>query len=134
MNRILLIALLIGITVTAFAQDNRRLTDEFFYGKWSDSTTYGITLTKEKKLFVTTTIKLDERSETMDLSKISWTYKIALDKNPIEMEITCEQCDEKGLPKKRLAQIEVINSTEIYFITLDQTGRVMDRLRFTKNP
>ena len=43
--------LLIGFCFTGFAQEGN-ITVDFFYGTWLDSTKTGLTLTREKQLFL----------------------------------------------------------------------------------
>jgi len=132
MRTILLTTLLVGSSLIVFAQNRRaeNVTIDFFYGTWTDSTKTGITLTREKEFLTPKREKMG--LEDVDYSKIRFSYKIFLDKSPIVIEISCEQCDDIPGPKLTRAQIEIVNSGQIYFTPLDQNGKTKKGVLLTK--
>jgi len=140
MRRILyLTTILLGQTLIGCAQTSEskkeKIKADFFYGNWTDSTKAGMTLTQEKRLFY---ISNDKNKTTKgleagpDLNEFIWTYNLLLDKEPIVIEIICEQCDGKTLLKKVRGQIKIINSRQIYFIGLNESEEPMDTTLLTK--
>ena len=124
MSTILLTTLLVGSSLIVFAQNKgaENVTNDFFYGTWTDSTKTGITLTREKEYLIYP--KREKMGlEDIDYSKIRFTYKIFLDKSPIAIEISCKQCDDIPGPKLGRGQIEIVNDRQIYFTPLDQKGK-----------
>ena len=133
MRILLLTALIFGFSLIGFAQtSNDDVTVDFFYGTWTDSTKTGMTLTREKDILMVPERKPKSGTEELDLSGVSWTYLLFLDKRPIVIEITCRQCDDKPLPKKVRGQIEIKNERQIYFSSLNQNGDVQETVLLTK--
>ena len=123
-----------GHILIGYAQTiKEKVTVDFFYGTWTDSTKAGITFTKEKQVLFLSNKGPERGLEELDLSGVKWNYNIFLDKTPIVIEITCRQCDENPIPKKLFAQIEIINDGQIFFITLNTNGEIKDKLRLTRN-
>jgi len=133
MTKIFLTTLLIGFGLVAFAQNNAddNVKVDFFYGTWTDSTKTGMTLTKEKQ-FLRYPKQNKLGLEDLDSSDVSWIYNLFLDYRPILIEITCTQCDDKPIHKKLRGQIEILNSRQIYFTTLNQNGEIKETVLMTK--
>jgi hypothetical protein len=64
---------------------------------------------------------------------VRWTYSLFLDRTPIVIEIECNQCENKPVPKKIIGHIEVVDDKQIYFTTVDSSGQEREKLILTKN-
>ena len=132
MKKIILTTLVLGQIIVGCAQTaDKKVTADFFYGTWTDSTKVGFVMTKEKGFSVVPEKKIEPGHEDLDLSGVSWTYELFLDKKPIVIEITCRQCDDKPIPKKLFGQISIINSRQIFFKFSGDKGEDT-KIRLTK--
>jgi hypothetical protein len=107
-----------------------KITTDFFYGTWliDSSASNTFTFTKERKAFSRTNSGGMEGHE----SETTFTYKLALDKKPATIEFNCKTNCPSIFPKKTVAQIEVINSKQVFLVVLDKTGKII-RTSLTKN-
>jgi hypothetical protein len=135
MKLILLTSLFFGPILIGFGQGatNKQLTPDFFYGTWTDSTKTGMTLKSDKEFLMVEKTPGSGFEDPKSIEGVRWTYNLFIDKTPIVIEILCNQCDNKPVPKKIIGHIEIINDQQIYFTTLDSNGLEREKLRLTKN-
>jgi hypothetical protein len=112
---------------------NKKLTPDFFYGTWTDSTKTGMTLKNDKEFLMMEKTPGSGFEDPKSIEGVRWTYNLFLNKTPIVIEILCNQCDNKPGPKKIIGYIEIIDDRQIYLTTIDSNGQEREKLRLTKN-
>lgn len=134
MKLILLTFLFLGPILFGFGQEktNKKLVPDFFYGTWTDSTRTGMTLRSDKELLMVEKTPGSGFEDPKSIEGVKWTYNLFLNERPIVIEILCNHCDNKPVPKKIIGHIEVIDNRHIYFTTLDDNGRESEKLILTK--
>jgi hypothetical protein len=135
MKMILVASLLFAPIIISYGQvpSNKDLMPDFLYGTWTDSTKTGMTLGKDKEFLVVETTPGSGFEDPRSIEGVTWTYNLFLNKTPIVIEILCNHCDNKPVPKKIIGHIEIINSHEIYITTIDSEGQEGKKIRLTKN-
>jgi hypothetical protein len=135
MKLILFTFLFFGPILIGFGQGtpNKKLTPDYFYGTWTDSTKTGMTLKADKELLVVEKTPGSGFEDPKSIDGVTWTYKLFIDRTPIVIEILCNHCDNKPVPKTITGHIEIINDQQIYFTTLDSNGLETEKLRLSKN-
>ncbi|MBS1507134.1 MAG: hypothetical protein JSS79_10860 [Bacteroidetes bacterium] len=113
------------------------LTADFFHGAWADSLKdknggQGIILgTKNDFYFIWDGNIIG--GDNFD-KNIKLTYKLNLDKSPIEVEIISIYADTDKIKKRGLGTIEVIDKRHIILKLLDENGQVLDSSTLTRAP
>src|SRR5687768_4586191 len=109
MKLILLTSMFFGPILIGFGQTTsiKKLTPDFFYGTWTDSTKTGITLKNDKELLMVEKASGSGFEDPKSIEGVRWTYNLFLNEIPIVIEILCTQCDNKPVPKKIIGHIEV---------------------------
>jgi len=133
------VLLAIGLLCLACSQpkekSNTKLSTNFFYGAWGDSLASedggeGIILGTENDFYIIT----DGDIVDGDGANEKLAYKLILDRDPIEVEISIRNLTDNVVVKTGRATIKVIDSLHIYWKLFDENGRILDSARLTRAP
>ncbi len=148
MRKILyLTTILIGQTLIGCTQTNEskkeKITADFFYGTWTDSskpskTPDAIILGKANDFYsITGGNTLGGPTAGNDIGlpaskDLKLTYKLLLDKNPIEVEIASKRIDTDSTFRKLFGRIEIIDDRHISWTWIDENGEIMETVKLTR--
>ncbi|HQQ96330.1 MAG TPA: hypothetical protein PLX35_03665, partial [Cyclobacteriaceae bacterium] len=140
-NILMFTAILIGLTIVGCSQTRKteksKLTADFFYGAWGDSSKtenggQGIIFGTKNDFYLI--LNGDITGGDNFGKNLKLTYNLNLDKSPVEVEILSQYLHTEKIKSQRLVTIEVIDKRHIIWNVLDDNRKIIDSPRLTRAP